>query len=94
MPCLYKLVTLVVVLLICSKTYAEDEVNFSRDILPLLSDRCFHCHGPEPTHREADLRLDQREAATADREGTAAIIPGNRMRVNCWHGLRPAMRIC
>jgi len=76
MPCLYKLVTLVVVLLICSKTYAEDEVNFSRDILPLLSDRCFHCHGPEPTHREADLRLDQREAATADREGTAAIIPG------------------
>ncbi|MFK7778211.1 MAG: PSD1 and planctomycete cytochrome C domain-containing protein, partial [Gimesia sp.] len=59
-----------------SQMCAADEVNFSRDILPILSDRCFHCHGPEPTHREAELRLDQRESATADRDGTAAIVPG------------------
>tara|TARA_R110002111_G_scaffold227346_2_gene288896 strand:- start:19194 stop:22274 length:3081 start_codon:yes stop_codon:yes gene_type:complete len=76
MSCLSKLVMLVVVLLIYSKICAADEVNFSRDILPLLSDRCFHCHGPEPTHREADLRLDLREAATADRDGTTVIVPG------------------
>ncbi|MEX0726653.1 MAG: c-type cytochrome domain-containing protein, partial [Planctomycetaceae bacterium] len=59
------------------QTDAADEVNFSRDILPILSDRCFHCHGPEPTHREADLRLDEQAAATADRGGHAAIVPGD-----------------
>lgn len=42
---------------------AAEPVRFSRDILPILSDNCFHCHGPDPKHREADLRLDDRDAA-------------------------------
>ena len=50
---------------------AEEAVDFSREILPLLSDRCFHCHGPDAENREADLRLDQRDAAVAQ----GAIVP-------------------
>jgi len=55
---------------------SADEIRFSRDVLPILSDRCFHCHGPDPSHREADLRLDDRESAVTERDGKAAIVPG------------------
>lgn len=57
------------------QTVARD-VRFSRDVLPILSDRCFHCHGPDESHREAGLRLDVYEDAIADRGGYAVIVPG------------------
>jgi mono/diheme cytochrome c family protein len=40
---------------------AADRLDFRREVLPILSDRCFACHGPDAGNRKGDLRLDQRE---------------------------------
>src|SRR3546814_5069437 len=42
-----------------------DKIDFNFHVKPVLSDRCFACHGPDANAREADLRLYQEEAAYA-----------------------------
>jgi len=57
---------------VSAETPPKKTVEFNRDIRPILSENCFACHGPDQGHREADLRLDVRDAAVE----TGAIVPG------------------
>ncbi len=63
---------------------AHAEVSFSRDVLPILSDRCFHCHGPDEGDRKAKLRLDDEEDAKRLRKDYRVITPGNLERSVLW----------
>ena len=55
---------------------AQEKVSFSRDVLPILTENCFLCHGPDEGSRQVGLRLDIPEGAFAGRGGRFAIVPG------------------
>ena len=68
-------------------TVRSDEklVSFSREVLPILSDRCFHCHGPDASHRKAKLRLDIESEAKRDRGDYFVVAEGDLKASDLWY---------
>lgn len=62
-----------------------EAVDFAREIRPILSDKCFSCHGPDEKHRKAGLRLDQREEVFAEHDGIIPVVPGDLAGSESWH---------
>ena len=64
------------------------EVSFNRDVFPILSDRCFACHGPDAHDRKAKLRLDRsdgEDGAYRTHDDVTAIKPGSLKDSELWY---------
>jgi hypothetical protein len=60
------------------------EPLFNRDVRPILSDKCFACHGFDAKKRKGDRRLDTPEGAMAEKDGVQAIKPGDLAASEAW----------
>lgn len=64
----------------------ERKVDFNFDVQPILSDRCYHCHGPDEKSRKAGLRLDIEETAFSSlSSGSKAFVSGSLYRSEAAH---------
>ena len=67
-----------ITLLVClTGTSRGAEIDFNRDVRPILSDHCFQCHGPDAQQRASEFRLDTKSGAFMDLGDQRAIVPGD-----------------
>ena len=84
MPWGLRTIVLLVYLSLSVMPSAGDEVDFNRDIRPILSENCLVCHGPDAAARKAGLQLDTEAGARKDLGGYAAVSPGNLEASRLW----------
>jgi hypothetical protein len=70
--------------LLVAMLQADDQIDFKRDIRPILSNTCFLCHGPDDKRRKGDLRLDTKEGAFRVLDGKQSFVPGNLDKSEAW----------
>lgn len=77
LPCLWRFALVIGCIWQIPCHAAEAPIDFSNDVLPILSDRCFHCHGPDEQNRQADLRLDVKDRVFSATQGQPLVVPGS-----------------
>ena len=63
-------------------------IDYNEDVKPILSDKCFKCHGPDKAKQKAGLRLDMEASAYGplpESPGKFAIVPGNLNKSELYH---------
>ncbi|MFN7945104.1 MAG: DUF1553 domain-containing protein [Blastocatellia bacterium] len=68
----------------------RQQLDFNRDIRPILADKCWSCHGPDAPNKKIRLRLDSEAAARADLGGRFAIVPGQPEQSELIHRITAA----
>jgi hypothetical protein len=68
---------IIMLLALGGSTALAEAIDFSRDIQPILSENCYHCHGPDAKARKAELRFDQKEGAMRTKDGVTVVKPGD-----------------
>lgn len=68
--------SLLIALTLSSSSALAEPLQFNRDIRPILSDKCFKCHGPDAKNQKSEFRIDTFDHATASLDGTFGIVPG------------------
>jgi hypothetical protein len=68
------------IVIAAASSLASADVEYNRDIRPILSDRCYTCHGPDTAQRKSKLRLDIESGAKADLGGHFGIVSGDAAR--------------
>jgi mono/diheme cytochrome c family protein len=72
---------------------AQEPVDFGRQIRPILSDRCFACHGPDDRERKAELRFGRGRSSSRATRGRASSTAASRIRI-ATSACRPWIRSC
>lgn len=68
-----------------SGALAQQDIEFNRDVRPILANNCFECHGFDPNTRKADMRLDTSDGAYAEHDGIVAVKPGDLSASELWN---------
>ena len=73
---LFRFIVLALGATVASASATTPPVDYGRDVRPILSDKCYHCHGPDESGRKAKLRFDTKDGAFRVKNDSAVIIPG------------------